>query len=28
LQLHSLSLQAAQAAFAKVQGLSLFNYLR
>ncbi len=28
LQLHTLSLQAAQAAFAKVQGLSLFNYLR
>lgn len=28
LQLHALSLQAAQAAFAKVQGLSLFNYLR
>ena len=28
LQLHSLSLQAAQSAFAKVQGLSLFNYLR
>lgn len=28
LQLHSLSLQAAQAAFAKVQNLSLFNYLR
>jgi len=28
LQLHTLSLQAAQAAFAKVQGLSLFNVLR
>lgn len=28
LQLHTLSLQAAQAAFAKVQSLSLFNYLR
>lgn len=28
LQLHSLALQAAQSAFAKVQGLSLFNYLR
>ena len=28
LQLHTLALQAAQASFAKVQGLSLFNYLR
>jgi len=28
LQLHSISLQAAQSAFARVQGLSLFNYLR
>lgn len=28
LQLHTLSLQAAQSVFAKVQGLSLFNYLR
>ncbi len=28
LQLHSVALQAAQSAFAKVQGLSLFNYLR
>lgn len=28
LQLHSISLQAAQSAFAKVQGLSLFNFLR
>ncbi|MES2682469.1 MAG: flagellar hook-associated protein FlgL [Pseudomonadota bacterium] len=28
LQLHSLSLQAAQSAFAKVQSLSLFNYIR